>query len=89
VQDEEPWKLAKDEGAAERLDSVLYSLAEGLRFVSVLVHPYMPETSDRLLEALGQDDLSYEVASFGARPGGARTGRLEPLFPRIESATAA
>src|SRR3954447_11694857 len=42
VQDEEPWKLAKDEGAAERLDSVLYSLAEGLRFVSVLVHPYMP-----------------------------------------------
>src|SRR4051795_11380098 len=52
VQDEEPWKLAKDEGAAEQLDSVLYSLAEGLRFVSVLVHPYMPDTSDRLLEAL-------------------------------------
>jgi methionyl-tRNA synthetase len=89
VQDEEPWKLAKDEGAAERLDSVLYSLAEGLRFVSVLVHPYMPDTSDRLLEALGQDDLSYDGASFGARPGGARTGKLEPLFPRIESATAA
>src|SRR3954468_3745499 len=89
VQDEEPWKLAKDEGAAERLDSVLYSLAEGLRFVSVLVHPYMPDTSDRLLEALGQDDLSYDGASFGARPGGARTGKLEPLFPRIEPPAAA
>src|SRR3954471_4468461 len=31
VQDEEPWQLAKDEGQAERLDSVLYGLAEGLR----------------------------------------------------------
>ena len=89
VQDEEPWKLAKDASAAERLDTVLYSLAEGLRFVSVLVHPYMPDTSDRLLEALGQDDLSYEVASFGAQPGGARTGKLEPLFPRIEPPAAA
>ena len=89
VQDEEPWKLAKDEDAAERLDTVLYSLAEGLRFVSVLVHPYMPDTSGRLLEALGQTDLSYEGAAFGARPGGARTGKLEPLFPRIEPPAAA
>jgi methionyl-tRNA synthetase len=39
VQDEEPWKLAKDEANAERLDQVLYALAEGLRSVSVLLHP--------------------------------------------------
>jgi methionyl-tRNA synthetase len=89
VQDEEPWKLAKDEAAGERLDRVLYSLAEGLRFVSVLVHPYMPESAGRLLEALAQDDLSVESAAFGAKPGGAQTGELAPLFPRIEPAAAA
>jgi methionyl-tRNA synthetase len=89
VQDEEPWKLAKDDGAAERLDQVLYSLAEGLRSVSVLVSPYMPESSARLLEALGQEDISYDVAAFGARAGGAQTGELAPLFPRIEPAVSA
>jgi methionyl-tRNA synthetase len=89
VQDEEPWKLAKDEAAAERLDTVLCSLAEGLRFLSVLVHPYMPDSSERLLAALGQDDLSYDAAAYGARGGGAKTGKLEPLFPRIEPPAAA
>jgi methionyl-tRNA synthetase len=88
VQDEEPWKLAKDEAAAERLDQVLYALAEGLRSVSVLVHPYMPESAGRLLEALGQDDLSIENAAFGSLGGGAQTGELAPLFPRIEPAAA-
>ncbi|HEY7629682.1 MAG TPA: methionine--tRNA ligase [Thermoleophilaceae bacterium] len=89
VQDEEPWKLAKDEGAAERLDQVLYSLAEGLRFVSLLVYPYMPESAGKLLAALGQEDLSYDGAAFGARPGGATVAKLDPLFPRIEPPAAA
>ncbi|HEY1595560.1 MAG TPA: methionine--tRNA ligase [Thermoleophilaceae bacterium] len=89
VQDEEPWKLAKEEGAEERLDTVLYSLAEGLRFVSVLLHPYMPESTEKLLAALGQEELSYDAASFPSRPGGAKTATLEPLFPRIESPAAA
>jgi methionyl-tRNA synthetase len=89
VQDEEPWKLAKDDSAAGRLDTILYSLAEGLRFVSVLLHPYMPDSTGKLLEALGQTDLAYDGASFGSAPGGATVGELEPLFPRIESPAAA
>jgi methionyl-tRNA synthetase len=88
VQDEEPWKLSKDEAAAGRLDQVLYSLAEGLRTVSVLLHPYMPDSAGRLLEALGQDDLTLASAGFGSRPGGAATEQLAPLFPRIEPAAA-
>ena len=51
VQDEQPWQIAKEEGAEARLDSVLYGLAEGLRVVSLLLHPYMPNTTTRLLEA--------------------------------------
>jgi methionyl-tRNA synthetase len=88
VQDEAPWQLAKDEAAADRLDSVLYGLAEGLRVVSVLVHPYMPDSAERLLGALGREDRSVEAARLGAGAGGARTGELEPLFPKIERAAA-
>ena len=88
VQDEEPWKLAKDEGSAEQLDRVLYGLAEGLRVVSVLVHPFVPEASGKLLAALGQDDLSLERASLGAVGGGAKLAELPQLFPKVEAAPA-
>jgi methionyl-tRNA synthetase len=89
VQDEAPWKLAKDPDAGDRLDVVLYGLAEGLRVVSVLVQPFMPNSSERLLAALGQESDSLDDARMGARPGGERIGDLPPLFPRVERAAAA
>src|SRR4051794_3232730 len=55
VQDEQPWKLAKDESAAERLDAALYGLAEGLRVVSLLLHAFMPDKTALALEALGHE----------------------------------
>jgi methionyl-tRNA synthetase len=88
VEEQAPWVLAKGD-ERERLDEVLYSLAEGLRVISVLLHSCMPETTTRLLDALGQDDLSLDGATFGARPGGATAGKLPPLFPKIEPAEAA
>jgi methionyl-tRNA synthetase len=85
VQEEQPWQLAKDEAQAERLDEILYALAEGLRVVSVLLHPFMPESAERLLAALGREDLSLDLARFGAVPGGATIGELAQLFPRVEA----
>ena len=84
VQDEEPWKLAKDPARSDHLDAVLYGLAEGLRVVSLLLLPYMPETVERLLAALGQEERSIDAASFGADRGGARLGELGQLFPKID-----
>ena len=55
VEETAPWKLAKDETKADELHQALRSLAEGLRVVTVLLHPYMPETTERLMGALGQD----------------------------------
>jgi hypothetical protein len=49
----------------------------------------MPDTTTRLLDALGQDGLSLDTATFGARPGGATVGKLAPLFPKVEPAQAA
>jgi methionyl-tRNA synthetase len=85
VQDEEPWQLAKDPEQAERLDQVLFTLAEGLRVVSVVLHPFMPDSTERLLVALAQEDLSLERARLGAAGGGARIGELGQLFPRVET----
>jgi methionyl-tRNA synthetase len=89
VQTEEPWQLAKDDSQARRLDGVLYGLAEGLRVVSVLLQPFMPDSAARLLEALGQEDLSLAGARFGAAAGGARLGEPGQLFPRVEAGAAA
>jgi methionyl-tRNA synthetase len=84
VQDEEPWQLAKDDSQSERLDAALYGLAEGLRVVSVLLHPFVPTSAERLLAALGREDRSIDGARFGSEPGGAQVGELGQLFPRVE-----
>jgi methionyl-tRNA synthetase len=87
VEERAPWNLAKDTAQEEALDGVLYTLAEGLRVVTVLLHPYVPESADRLLDALGQagsDRLSLDNAGLGAVAGGGSIGKLEPLFPKVE-----
>jgi len=88
LQEHAPWQLAKDASAADRLDSILYGVAEGLRVVSVLVHPFLPDASMRLLRALGRDSLALEGAELGQVRGGATVEELEPLFPRVERAEA-
>jgi methionyl-tRNA synthetase len=86
VEEQRPWDLAKDDADAARLDSVLYSLAEGVRVLALLLLSYMPETSGRLLEALAEGDR--ELSAFGSRGGGARIDRIGPLFPKLEAAPA-
>jgi methionyl-tRNA synthetase len=85
VQDEAPWQLSKDDANAARLDQVLYTLAEGLRVVSVLLHPFMPGSAERLLGALGREQLGLDEAELGAVEGGTRIGELGQLFPRVEA----
>jgi methionyl-tRNA synthetase len=82
VEENKPWELAKDEAHADRLDVVLYSLAEGIRVLALLLHAYMPETSGKVLEALAEGNR--ELDAFGARGGGARIDRISPLFPKLE-----
>jgi methionyl-tRNA synthetase len=93
VEEKRPWELAKQEPEPEdperaikcaELDSVLYGLAEGLRVTTLLLHAYMPETTGRLLDALGES--SRELAEFGARGGGQSLGELPPLFPKLAPA---
>src|SRR5919202_698393 len=81
VEEQAPWQLAKDDARAGDLDRVLRTLAEGLRTVTVLLWPWLPESAAKLLDALGTPDLSLS----GAALDGGRVERvraLEPLFPK-------
>ena len=84
VEERAPWQLAKDEAKAGELDVALRSLAEGLRVVGVLLHAYMPASTEKALAALGQPETSLDSARFGAAPGGASVQALEPLFPKTQ-----
>ena len=75
-----PWKLAKtDMKAAER---VLYTAAEGLRIVAVMLSPVMPQKTAVVLDVLGAKD-SKPV--WGQLKPGTVLGTHPPLFPRIET----
>jgi methionyl-tRNA synthetase len=81
VEEQAPWVLAKDDARAGDLDRVLGTLAEGLRVITVLLWPYLPESAERLLDALGAPDLSLTGATLGAGRIG-RVSRIESLFPK-------
>ena len=82
VEETAPWKLAKEDAKAARLDSVLYGLAEGLRVVTLFLHAYMPDATSRLLDALAEPGRGLE--EFGSRGGGQALGELSPLFPKLQ-----
>ncbi len=87
VEEQAPWKLAKDGARAAELDRVLRTLAEGLRTVGVLLWPYLPASCERLLAALGTPGLSLAGAAIGTG-GIEHVSTLEPLFPKDASAGA-
>ena len=81
-----PWVLAKDEAKKERLGTVLYNLLEGIRFISVLISPFMPDTSKAILEQINCDVDSYDsLSEFGALVSGNKVGTATPLFARIDA----
>jgi methionyl-tRNA synthetase len=82
VEERAPWKLAKDPEQAHVLATSLRSLAEGLRVLTVLLTPYIPESTAKLLAALGDERTALDAAEFGAGPGGGAIGELPPLFPK-------
>ncbi len=81
-----PWALAKDEEKKGRLGTVLYNLLESIRFIAVLLSPFLPETSDKILAQLNTDIKDYDsLSAFGALKAGTVVGKAEPLFARIDA----
>jgi methionyl-tRNA synthetase len=82
-----PFKLAKDPAKAERLDQVLYNLAEVCRILAVLLWPFLPGTATKInaqLGLLGAPD-KFSGARWGGLAAGHAIGTPAPLFPRKEA----
>jgi methionyl-tRNA synthetase len=87
-----PWQLAKDEADRPRLETVLYTAAEGLRALAVLLNPVLPKACAALWESLGaQAALGVlgaqplaDAGRWGQLPGGLAVTKGAVLFPRLE-----
>lgn len=86
IDETSPWALAKDESKKARLGTVLYNLLESIRFVAVLLSPFLPETSEKILSQMNTDIKDYDsLSAFGALKAGTVVGKAEPLFARIDA----
>ena len=80
-----PWALAKDPANRARLGTVLYNLLESIRFAAILLKPYLPDTSDKMLAQLGVENGGVEsLNSFDGMPVGGHVGQAEILFARLD-----
>lgn len=84
-----PWALAKQPDEQERLHTVLYTMAESLRLVAVLLQPFLVETPAKIWEQLGIDQplevIGHEEGmKWGWLPSGIQVKKGNPIFPRIE-----
>ena len=88
IDENAPWKLAKEEGKEARLATVLYNLLEGIRVCAVLLTPFMPDTVVKIFDQIGasEEARGYETAAeFGVLSANVTVHRGETLFPRIDA----
>ncbi len=88
IDDTAPWKLAKDPAQRERLGTVLHTVCEAIRQISILISPAMPSASRRIREQLGigpvdSRPLSESVIS-GTSLVGVKVTKGDSIFPRVE-----
>lgn len=80
-----PWILAKDEEKKERLGTVLYNLLETLRFVSVMISPFLTETSVKINAQLNTKVITWEsLKEFNGTVAGDKVVKGDVIFPRID-----
>ena len=84
VEQTAPFKLAKQEDKAHRLDEVLYNLAEACRILAVLLWPVMPETAEKIFDQVGiaKKPCDFSQAKWGGLSKGHTCNKPTPLFPR-------
>ncbi|MFO8191719.1 MAG: methionine--tRNA ligase [Bacillota bacterium] len=88
IDENTPWELAKDPGRKERLGTVIYNLIESIRFIAVMLCPYMPRTPERIWEQIGLTDHKSlqnwdSLQNWGGIEPNTVVARGEDLFPRL------
>lgn len=82
-----PWSLAKEESSMPRLGTVLYNLLEGIRWIAVMLSPFMPDTSKEILAQINSSLNSLDsLEGFNGIQVGSKVGQPKALFARIDEA---
>ena len=82
-----PWSMAK-QGKTAEVAGVLYQSAEALRIIAVLLSPFVPGTSKRILEQLGIPDTPLQLANartWEYIKTGTRVQKGSVLFQKIDA----
>ena len=82
-------KVTETVKQTERLGTVLYNLLESLRYLGVLIAPFLPETGEKILDVLNVPASARTLESlekFGVLEPGTETGEQLALFARIDEA---
>jgi methionyl-tRNA synthetase len=83
-----PWRLAKDPENKERVATILYNCVESLRFLSILLTPFIPSSALKMQEQIGITGIlpeqTFADLEWGKTPSNIPLGSVEPMFPRIE-----
>lgn len=79
-----PWALAKDESKQQRLNDVLYNLAEAIQIGASLLDSFMPSTSAKILSAYGGSVRTLEECKSFGLPQSVTVSATSPLFARID-----
>ncbi len=82
VQQTQVWTLAKPD-TKPRMGTILYNSLEALRFISVLIFPFIPETAEKIQRQIGYTESDY-TDEWGRLTTGLKVSKGEPIFPRIE-----
>ena len=81
-----PWALAKDEEKQDRLKTVLYNLIEAIRFIGILIGPFMPETAEKILAQINASSVNYDSLAEFKEDTMVKVGEASPLFARLDEA---
>jgi methionyl-tRNA synthetase len=89
---EQPWALGNSEADQQRRATILWTTAEVLRIVTALLHPVIPDSTQKVWALLGQQGslghFELDGLRWGALAPGTQLGKSQALFPRMEKAEA-
>jgi len=82
LNEKEPWKIKK----RDQLEKIMYELTEALRIISILIYPFIPNTSEKIRKQLGLDEkVLWKNLEWGKLEPKTKTKKEEILFKKFEN----
>ncbi|MEN3012938.1 MAG: methionine--tRNA ligase [Dictyoglomus thermophilum] len=85
IDQQAPWNLASS-GDKDRLNTVIYTLLETLRKISIMLYAFIPNTAEEIQRQLGYKDVQFawDLIKDVKIPVGQKLNKGKILFPRVE-----